>query len=161
MNYFFYMTVKGKAQGAFESEGGHAGAGRELCLEFLQEISAPNDANREASSASSSLKPISVVKPWGESSAHFLTALWDNEVLPSVVLEFVRLNEKDKGEVNVETITLTNATVAFVKRSARRRPESPPETPFELEEIGFRYETMEVKNVLARKVARYDSKSGR
>lgn len=59
--------------------------------------------------------PITIVKEGGSASPMFLQAMNRNEVLPSVVLEFVRPASAGTQEV-YKTLTLENAMVTSVRK---------------------------------------------
>jgi type VI secretion system Hcp family effector len=113
---------------------------------------APADQKR----GSVQMDPISVVKPWGESSPQFLNALWHGESL-EVVFEFVQQDDTGKESV-FETITLKNASVASVQRRVGNLEELVEQgTHRNLEEVGFRFESLEIKHKgKSQTVAKYD-----
>jgi type VI secretion system Hcp family effector len=138
----FYMKIVGAEQGAFHSDSPRAGDKGSLCLGFKFRGEAPNDQRR----GSTQVGPITVIKAWGPSSPQILAALWHGEVLTEVTLEFVRPNDKG-AEMVFETIVLKNASVASVERRVGQLSELVEGGVHrDLEEIGLRYESMEVKH---------------
>ena len=138
----FYMKIVGAEQGTFHSDSARAGDKGSLCIGFKFKGEAPNDQRR----GSLQLGPITVTKAWGPSSPQILAALWQGETLKEVVLEFVRPDEKG-AETVFETITLKNASVASVERRVGQLSELVEAGVHrDLEEIGLRFESMEVKH---------------
>jgi len=154
-NYFFYMTATGADQGPFPSESERAKDRGAICYRFRFGATASNDPTRGAELSARSAEPVFILKPWGEASAHYLQAFWKNEVLSAVTMEFVRTDEGGK-EVPLETITLKNATIASLKRHVGEVQGLPHA---ELEEIGLRFETMEVQAKGAKKSVKLDTKN--
>jgi type VI secretion system Hcp family effector len=154
-NFYFYTRATGADQGKFPSESERAKDRGALCYRFRFGGTASNDPTRGADFAARSHEPIFILKPWGEASAHYLQAFWKNEVLSEVVMEFVRTDAGGK-EIVFETLTLKNATIASFKRHAGEF-QGLPEA--ELEEIGLRFEQMEMKAKGAKKSVKFDFKN--
>lgn len=154
-HYFFYTRATGVDQGTFPSESERAKDRGAVCYRFRFGGSASNNPTRSAELAARSHEPIFILKPWGEASAHYLQAFWKNEVLSEVVMEFVRTDSGGK-EAPLETITLKNASIASLKRHVGELQGFPVA---ELEEIGLRFEQMEVKAKGAKKSVKFDFKN--
>jgi type VI secretion system Hcp family effector len=107
------MHVKGSTQGPFMEDGTRAGKGKSLVVAVRFRGEVPHDV-RHGKHAVTKHEPISVVHEWGPTTAQFLSALWANEVLDEVGLEFVRQDSTGKEEVYA-TLTLSKATVAYVE----------------------------------------------
>ena len=138
----FYMKIVGADQGTFHSDSKRAGDKGSLCIGFKFRGEAPNDQRR----GSVQLSAITIIKTWGPSSPQILGALWQGETLKEVVLEFVRPDEKG-AETIFETIVLKNASVATVERRVGQLSELVEGGVHrDLEEIGLRFESMEVKH---------------
>ncbi len=71
-----------------------------------------------------------------------------NEVLRSVTFEFVKTNPNGK-EIIYETITLTNATVASIKRYIATPTGSEQPDPRALEDVSLTFQKIEIKNTVA------------
>jgi len=150
----FYMKVVGADQGAFQSDSPRAGDRGSLCVGFKFRGEVPNDQKR----GNVQIGPIVVIKPWGPSSPQLLNALWQGETLSEVTLEFVRPDEKG-SELVFETIVLKNASVASIDRRVGNLSEFAEDGIHrELEEIGLRFESLEVKHKGAsgQTVSKYD-----
>lgn len=157
--FYYYLKVTGSSQGPFTSDTPGDGTGRSLCYGFRFKGVADNDPTRGAASAARSHEPIAVLKAWGPSSPQFAQAFWCNEVLKEVVFDFVRAEKVGAAETPFEQITLKGATIAFIERKAGHLGDVPPDAPFELEEIGFRFEEMTMKSIQGKTVATYDWKN--
>ncbi len=154
-NSAFYTRVKGERQGQFpdENESDEAKNLGAPCYLFSYGASASNDPGRGADKAARFHEPIVIVKAWGEASANYLQAFLSNEVLTEVVMQFFRRDPGGKAVV-FETFTLTGARIV----SHRRTVGHLKGLPFpELEEIGFRFDAMEVKS--PKKAVRFDLKN--
>jgi type VI secretion system Hcp family effector len=108
-----YLRAKGSAQGAFHEDKSRAGKDRTLCLSVRFRGEVPHDV-RGGTHATTQHEPISVVHEWGPATVQFVTALWSNETLDEVAIDFVRPDGKGKEEV-FATLTLTQATVAYAE----------------------------------------------
>ncbi len=154
-HHVFYTSAKGAKQGPFPDESERSKKRGALCYRFRYGASASNDPSRGADFAARSHEPIFILKPWGEASAHYLQAFWNNEILTEVVIEFVRRDGGGK-EVPLETLTLKNATVASFKRHVGEITDLPEG---ELEEIGLRFEQLEIKAKGSNKAVKFDFKN--
>lgn len=158
MAYRFYVSVKGKDQGPFKDEDG-AGKGRMLGHRFRFKGSSNNDpATRAKGAAARSHEPLLLTKPWGASSPLFFQAFWTNEVLEEVTLTFVHRDDDGK-EKPFHEIVMTNATIVSLEHVAGDDVTVPDGIPQELEEIGFRFEAMTIKNIPAQTAANFDFKN--
>jgi type VI secretion system Hcp family effector len=156
VSYHFYIKVKGSVQGAFPSETPGAGDGYSLCYRYRFKGSVNNDPTRAKEGAARSQEPLTVIKPWGASSPHFMEAFWTNEVLDSVHLLFVHPDGKGNPEAPFQEIELTGATIASLEHQAGSDVSVPGDAPTEVEAIAFRYEAMSIKNIPAKTAAKYD-----
>lgn len=139
-----YMHVKGSAQGAFLDDKSRAGKGKTLCLSVKFRGEVPHDIRGGQSHAVTKHDPISVVREWGPSTAQFLTALWNNEILDEVGFEFVRQSAAGKEEVYA-TLTLKKATVAYVETHAGDAKHLLSEGWRSVDVIGLHFEKIEFK----------------
>ncbi|MGH7298616.1 MAG: type VI secretion system tube protein Hcp [Polyangiaceae bacterium] len=108
-----YMKAKGSSQGTFAEDATRAGQDRTLCVSVGFKAEVPHDV-RGGKHATTRHEPISVVHVWSPATVQFLTALWANETLDEVDIAFIRPDGKGKEE-EYATLTLTKATVAYVK----------------------------------------------
>jgi type VI secretion system Hcp family effector len=154
-HYVFYMRATGAQQGAFPSESERAKKRGAECYRFRFGSSASNDPTRSADFAARFHEPIVVVKAWGEASAHYLHAYYNNETLSEVTLEFVRSGVGGEEEP-LETLTMKNATIASLRRHVGEIQDLPHA---ELEEIAFRFEEIEIKARGANKSIKFDFKN--
>jgi type VI secretion system Hcp family effector len=137
------MHVKGSSQGAFLEDKSRAGKGRTSCLAVTFRGEVPHDV-RDGKHAVTKHDPIMVTHEWTPATAHFLSALWSNEILDEVKLEFARQDKGGKEEVYA-TLTLTKATVAYVElRSGKEQePEEGEYRP--VADVGLVAEKIEFK----------------
>jgi type VI protein secretion system component Hcp len=107
------MKAKGSSQGVFAEDKSRAGKDRTLCVTVRFRGDVPHDA-RGGKYETTRHQPISVVHQWGPATVQFMTALWANETLDEVNLEFVLPGGADR-EVTFAWLTLKKATVAYVE----------------------------------------------
>ena len=152
------MHVKGSSQGGFMEDGTRAGKGRTLVLAVRFRGEVPHDV-RHGKHAVTKHEPISVVHEWGPATAQFLSALWANEVLDEVGLEFVRQDSGGQEEVYA-TLTLSKATVAYVELQSGTAERSAAGEWRPHDDVGFYAEKIEfmIKNGTGKVTATYDAK---
>ena len=158
MAYEFYITVTGKKQGKFKDEcKRHVKAtGQMIGLEFLFEAEVPRDRTTGQSSGRRHHLPLRFVKETGVSSPQFLSALFNNETLSSVLFEFIRVDVLNGGgEAIYQTIALENAHVISYRM---RKPHDETaldakNTTRELDEIELAYEKITIENKNAKTMA--------
>jgi len=153
-----YMHMKGSSQGGFLEDGSRAGKGRTLCLAVRFRGDVPHDVRR-GKHAVTKHEPISVIHPWSPATAHFLCALWSNEVLDEVGFEFVRQDPGGKEEVYA-TLTLTEATVAYAELRSGKTDDLVEGEHGTLGDVGLRAEKIEftLKQGSGQVTATYDRK---
>ena len=109
MGQQFQITVKGRMQGTFKGDSG-PNKDKITGLFFNYEVTSPVDL-ATGQPGMRQHKPVVIIKEWGAASPQLFFALVHNEILDSVLLEFVRTNAAGAEEVYY-TITLTNASVS-------------------------------------------------
>jgi type VI secretion system secreted protein Hcp len=117
MAYQARIKVKGKKQGQFKGEGIQTAAQQNWIpvLSFSQEVQSPRDIATGQPSGKRQWYPVKIVKEWGASSPQALQACSTNEVLTEVDVEFIKVKD-DGTEYTYQTVTLTNASLASVRR---------------------------------------------
>jgi type VI secretion system secreted protein Hcp len=144
----FYITVEGTTQGKFKGESTRAGhTNDQEGVAFSYEVKAPTDRASGMASGKRQHGAITITKEWGASSPQFFQALVTNELLKSVVLQFVTADPNTGEETIYHKITLTNARIiqinAFKDRAVQREFNETPE----LESISLSFEKIEIENV--------------
>ncbi|HEX7311884.1 MAG TPA: type VI secretion system tube protein TssD [Gaiellaceae bacterium] len=115
MGYPFYISIDGQKQGKFTGDSNGDGRADKIAgIRFFSETVAPRDAATGHASGKRIHKPILFTKEWDRSSPLLFKALVTNEVLKSVLFEFVRTNADGEEDVHF-TVKLTNASIASVK----------------------------------------------
>ena len=113
----FYITIVGAKQGQFKGESTRAAAkGKLEGLTFVSEVSSPRDAGSGMATGKRTYSPIVFTKQWGAASPQLFQAAVTNEVLKSVLFEFLATDKAGKEHV-FQTVKLTNATISDVRRS--------------------------------------------
>ncbi len=160
MAYEFYVTIEGTKQGKFKGEsagvrkaGARAKAGKIAGVRFLFETTSPRDAATGHASGKRQYKPIQITKEWDPTSPQLFQALVNNEVLKSVLFEFVKTDPKGQ-EFVYHTIALTNATVSNIKSYLDLTDTTgDPYDTHELEDVSFTFEKIEIENKEAKTAA--------
>ena len=140
-----YPSVHRK-QGKFAGESLASGHESQLTgLNFLYELSAPHDATGQATGKRQH-KPVTFTKQWGAASPQIFQVLVDNELISSVLFEFVRDNAG--VEETYQTLKLTNAAVSALRRhSDEISIDGAAQVSAEFEDVSFVYSHIEVTNI--------------
>jgi len=129
-------TVRGGQQGKIEG------------IKFLYQVGSPRDLATGQATGRRQHSPITFTKEWDAASPQLVQAAVTNEVLRSVTFEFVKTNPTGK-EIIYETITLTNATVASIKRYIATPTGSEQPDQRALEDVTLTFQKIEIKNTVA------------
>lgn len=153
MPFEFFITIKGQKQGHFKgdtTEGkakGSKGAGKIRGVRFLTETLSPRDAASGLASGKRQHKPVMITKEWDATSPQLFSALVNNEVLTSVLFEFMKTNPQGRTYV-YHTITLTNAGVSDIKSYLDLTDTTgDPYDGHELEDVYFTFQKIEMESV--------------
>jgi type VI secretion system secreted protein Hcp len=165
MAYQFYVTIQGTKQGKFKGAvagvpkaRGSAGSGKIAGVRFLFQTTSPHDVATGQASGKRQYKPIQITKEWDASSPQLFQALVNNEVLKSVLFEFVKTDASGK-EFVYHTIKLTNATVSELKAYLDLTDTTgDPYDAHELEDVSFAFQKIEMENKEAKTAAADDWK---
>jgi len=150
MGHQFYMAIKGQKQGDFKGEATDArrrGKWTEL-LSFRYGAEPPFDANSRLPAGRRSHQPLTITKEEGSASPQLLQAHWSREMLDEVAIEIVGRPSGGSGEVVVERITLTNATISHHSTYVpvpTGHPEPQKHSNF-LQDFTFEYGAIQVRN---------------
>ena len=141
----FYVTIEGQQQGKFTGETldkGHERAS--VGLAYSHEIKSPRDAASGQATGKRQHQPVTFVKEWGAATPQLYRALVTNEVLKTVLFEFLQ-PVKGEGKKVYFTVLLTNAHIVGIEQHA--------EGGTELEEISFTYQKITWTHVLSKTMA--------
>ena len=146
MAYEFYVTVEGTKQGKFKQETRReAHEGKLTGTAFRYSIASPRDAATGMAGGKRLHRPISFVKEWGAATPQFFQALCTNEILKSVLFEFVKVDENGEEYV-FHTIRLTNASVSEIEQYVEDTPGSEAHETDPLERISMTFQRIELEN---------------
>jgi|SRR5580700_953777 type VI secretion system Hcp family effector len=154
MAYTFYMTIVGTKQGKIKG-GIAAGAHKDKapCLRFAYGVESSRDMLNGHAVGKREHQPFEVVKEVGVDTPQIFQACVTNEVLRSVLFEFLQRNKEGQEEIYY-TITLTNATVAAHKHlTAPESSHSETYDTLELEEISFTFERISLEHKTGKTLA--------
>ena len=142
----FYISVDGTKQGSFKSDTAKPkiqGSG----ISYEVKPGPPGKGHAHS---------LVITKEAGASSPQFFAALFNNEVLKTVTLEFYRVSPAGSEEI-FQTIKLTNATVSHIKQYTRQSDQLKNQ-PALLEDITLVVQHIEITNVQSKTTAAEDAK---
>lgn len=146
MAYEFYVQVEGQQQGYFKNESPREQhQGKLPGSSFHYNVRSPRDSAIGLTTGKRVHQPVSFVKAWGASTPQFFQALCTNEVLKSVVFEFVKTSPEGEEYV-YHTVKLTNATVSEIDQYLADDPSHPSHDNPELERISLGFQRIEIQN---------------
>jgi len=159
MAYEFYVTIDAAKQGRLAGESTREVHKDKLAgIGFSYEVSWPRDAPSGQATGKRQHGAVTFTKEWGAASPQLFTALVTNEVLDSVLFEFVRTN--DVGVEHVfHTIKLTNAAVTGIHQYVGVQDDAELDNA-ELEDVALTFRGIEIENVDGRTTAS-DTAGGR
>jgi type VI secretion system secreted protein Hcp len=152
----FYVTIVGRKQGKFHADDGGA-VSKIKGLAFHYQVTSPRDSATGQASGKRQHSPVTFVKMWGASSPQLFEAAVTNEVLNSVLFEFVDTDQEGQERV-FQTIKLTNATVASIKQDASAAYGG--HDLQDLEEVSIVFQAIEMENKTTQTVASDDWRGG-
>lgn len=138
--YQFFVTIEGKS-GPIKGESTQKGHEKSIVGNaFSYSVRAPRDLASGMASGKRQHGPVTFTKEWGAASPQLFQALVTNEVLKTVLFEFMQ--SAPTGEQQVyQTVTLTNASLSSLTRRASGANE-----PHELEDIGMTFQKIEIED---------------
>jgi type VI secretion system secreted protein Hcp len=111
-----YVSITSARQGKFRGEIPRKGYENKIAaLNFEYGVATKPDAATGLPTGKRQHRPIRIVKTWGAASTQLFSALTANEVLNTVVIDFVVVNPTTGAEALDHTITLTNATATSIQ----------------------------------------------
>jgi type VI secretion system secreted protein Hcp len=147
MAHAFYVTIKGTAQGTFKGQGTGRNADKIPGVAFSYGVETPIDDMTGLPTGKRQHKPVVITKEWGAASPQLYQATVTNEVLKSVLCEFVNVNPAGVEQLAF-TIELTNATVVEFDGSVQFGEAGGPVVDTrELETISFVFQKITITSV--------------
>jgi type VI secretion system secreted protein Hcp len=151
----YYMTLKGKVQGDIKGDvkGSTKGKneGKIAVYAWRWEVNSPRDVATGHASGKRQHKPLHVKIPAGGYTPQLATALYTNELLTEVVLEFYRPQQNGSGEwEKYFTIKLADASVATMTSSAGFEEGEPQD------EVSFTFRKITLTHEISKKEAEDD-----
>jgi type VI secretion system secreted protein Hcp len=167
MAYEFYCTITGSKSGKFKGDDTppeHKDKIRGLV--FRYGLTSPRDMVTGHASGKRQHHPIAILKEVGPSSPQVLQSAANNEVLTSVLFEFIKVSQAGGKASVYYTVKLTNATICNLEqfsphagtggtplKGGHERVEigsAPLRGEHEYEWVSFTFEKIEVTNVDAK-----------
>ena len=140
MAYEFYVTIEGTKQGKFKGDSQSKGHEEQIAgLAFDYEVTSPRDPASGQATGKRQHRPVTITKHWDAATPQLFQALVTNEVLKSVLIEFVKTSLNGEDSV-YHRISLTDATIADIHQHANA-------DTHELEDISFTVREIEIENV--------------
>lgn len=147
--YIARVSIEGTKQGWFRGEGpGKATNPATLPLvNFKYELVVPRDPASGLPTGARQHKPVVITKEWGAATPQLLQALVTNEILKSVLIEFVQTNAGGQEYVYY-TVKLTNASIMSLRRYTRAGDQGGQHAStgdhVQLEDISFTFQKIEL-----------------
>lgn len=155
MAYEFYVTIEGTKQGKFKGESVRERKAERLSgISFHYSVSSPRDVATGQASGKRQHQPVSFVKEWGAATPQLFQAAVTNEVLKTVLFEFVKTNENGEEYV-FHTVKLTNASINQIDQYIDGEPE-PPADSRALERVALAFQRIEIQNADGKTMATDD-----
>jgi type VI secretion system secreted protein Hcp len=147
MTVQIFASVVGAKQGAFKGEATSTKLAHKIPgVGFSYGVDDPHDPASGASSGKRQHRPVIFTKPWGASSPQFYQAAFTNEILTSVVFQFVVTLPDGTDSVD-HTITLTNATITSTSQNLHLgQLNGPLIDSRELHEISFDFQKISISS---------------
>ncbi|HYL10753.1 MAG TPA: type VI secretion system tube protein TssD [Candidatus Acidoferrales bacterium] len=120
-------------------------------LRFSYEVDSPRNPATGLPSGARQHKPVVFTTDWGAATPLLFQAATTNEVLASVLFEFVRPD----GAV-YQTVKLTNATIASTRLFVGPQAPGEPPSPFPLEETSMTFQKIELADIVGKTAAMDD-----
>ena len=154
----FFVSIEGSKQGKFKGEINRARRADWIAgLGFHYELTSPRDVASGQATGKRQHKPIVITKEWGAATPQIFQALATNELLKSVLFEFVRVNASGE-EVVTHTIKLSDASVAnleqYIHFNAIGHEDS--DDARHLEDVAFTFRRIEIENLVGKTAAADD-----
>ncbi len=148
----FYITIDGMKQGRFKGE---LRDNRIVGYGFAYQVVSPRDVATGQASGKRQHSAIVITKEWSAASPQLFEALTTNEVLRTVLIEFVQTSRMGVEEV-YQSIKLANAAVSAIRMHLNEpRPgETPDNRP--LEDVSFTFQRIEMENKVGKTTAMDD-----
>lgn len=162
MAYEFYVSIEGKLQGKFKGDSKRKGFEDKITgLGFAYDVKSPRDTASGQATGKRMHGPVIITKEWGAATPQLFQALVENEVLRTVLVEFVRADESEGDEHVYHTIKLSNASVAEIRQYTGNLSSGMDKEFRELEDISFTFGRIEIENVDGKTIADDDRSTGR
>lgn len=142
----FCVTIEGIKQGKLKSEMTRTVCGDRIPgVRFSYQVNSPRDVATGMASGKRQHNPVVISTEWGPATPQIFQALTTNEVLKSVLIEFVRTGPTGIAEV-YQTIRLTNATVSSVRMHVNDPQPGGAVDNRPLAEVAFTFQRIEMEN---------------
>jgi type VI secretion system secreted protein Hcp len=156
----FYATIKAATQGTLKGQGTGREKDKILGVGFTYGLAVPIDPASGLPSGKRRHKPVVFTKEWDAASPQLYQAAATNEVLKSVLFEFITTNSYGKEEVDY-TVELTNATISGFDGSLHIAEKAGPIVDTrELEVITLEFQKIVITSVTGGTTASDDWEAG-
>jgi type VI secretion system secreted protein Hcp len=139
-----YVTIEGTKQGKFKGDDATSQSKSEF-FDYSFSLSQPIDATSGQATGKAKYGAVTIVKKNGYSTPQIIQALTTNEVLKSVLIEFVKI-QSDGMQVVYYTVKLTNARISRVNQTCNNEQPSLKQGSFPLDEVSFVFQKIEIEH---------------
>lgn len=148
-----FVKVTGAKQGAFKGESVLKGREDQLVgLSFAYELVSPTDVSTGQATGRLQYREVTFAKNWGAASPQLFQAISTNEILKTVVFEFLEEELKTGNPIVFYRVTLTNA------RITRFRQGLASQAAAAVDSISLAYESIQVESVTGKTTATGDTR---
>jgi type VI secretion system secreted protein Hcp len=142
-----YVTATGYKQGVFNGESPLPAHSKQIpVLDFTYGVVSPHDASGFVTGPRQH-QPVVISKTLGAASVQFFQAMFTNERLSTVVVDFYEQNSKG-DEVHTFSITLINPTMVSLTQHAQDVPSRCQSRVEVIEDISFTFEKIDIHNLV-------------
>ena len=147
MAHKFYVSIQGTTQGTFKGQGSGPDKNKIPGVSFSYGVETPINETTGLASGKRQHKPVMITKEWGAASPQLYQACVNNEVLKSVLCEFVDVSPAGVEQLAF-TIELTNATIVEFDGSVHFGEAGGPVLDTrELERLSFVFQKITITSV--------------
>jgi type VI secretion system Hcp family effector len=155
MAYEFYISIEGTKQGKFKGDSlREKWKGKITGISFHYEVKSPRDTATGQANGKRQHQPLKITKRWGAASPQVFQALVTNEILKTVLFEFVTTDLNGEEQI-FQTIKLLNASIIGFRPYTSIVGVDNHNTD-ELEEVSFTFKRIEIENRIGKTMATDD-----
>lgn len=153
-----YISITGQKTGNFKGASVLRGTeGKIECVGFRYSVISPRNGTTGQVTGRATHTPVIVTKYIDAATPQLLQAVYTNENLPSVVIEFYKKSSSGQITTPYYKIKLTNASISMISQSGGTgSSDKSSSNTTETEDISFTFQKIEIENPDAKTTAADD-----